>query len=100
MGAAAIIPALIAAGTTMYTSSEQSRQARLGRNEQRNILDAQKKELADRETQELEMTKRDEEKAKRQAKAASAGGRQSTILTSPLGVVEGAPTAQKTVLGA
>lgn len=100
MAAAPVIAAAIAAGTAVYSSEEQSRQARLQRDSQKNILDTNKKELVEREQKEGILSKRDEEKAKRDARRAASGGRQSTILTSPLGVVENAPQANKQILGA
>lgn len=97
--AAAIGAAVIIAGTTVYTSEEQKRQARLNRDQQTNEITRQKKELATRQNTEMSTAKRDQEKARKQALAASAGGRQGTILTSPIGIVEDSNNKPKNVLG-
>jgi len=97
--AAPVIGALIAAGTTVYSTEQQARQARLSRDRQEGALAEQKKAMQAREQEEGNIAKREEDKAKKQARAASSGGRQDTILTSPLGVVSSAPTQAKSILG-
>lgn len=103
MGAAApVIGAIIAAGTTMYSTDQQARQARLSRDQQKNAIEEQKKSLLARQEEEIKASKVQEDQAKKQARAAASGGRQDTILTSPLGVVGGqaASTQGKSILGA
>lgn len=99
MAAIAVGTALLSAGTTVYATEEQKRQARLSRDQQKGALESQKRELMAREEEEGKMQKRDEEIAKKKARAAASGGRQDTILTSPLGVVGSASNSEKTLLG-
>jgi type IV secretory pathway VirJ component len=97
---ATIAAAALAAGTTVYSTEQQARQARLSRDQQKGAIAEQKRTILAREEEEKNISKVESDKAKKQARAASAGGRQDTILTSPLGVVGSAPTQSKSILGA
>lgn len=99
VGAAVGIGALISTAATVYSSEQQSRQARLARDQQKNEIDRQRKELVDRRTVEETNASRDAAKAKKDAAYNASGGKQSTILTSPLGVIEEPNTKAKSVLG-
>lgn len=96
---ATMVGALISSASAVYSSEQQGRQARLARDQQRNEIARQRKDLTDRRTLEETNSKRDADKAKQDAKASAAGGKQSTILTSPLGIIEEPNAKPKSVLG-
>jgi len=102
VAAAPVIAAMVVGGaTTLYASSEQSRQARMARDQQKDMVKDQKKELAKREQEEKATAIRNSQRASKQAKAAMSGGKQSTILTSPLGIIGSSEErAKKSILGA
>jgi hypothetical protein len=97
---AVIGSAVLGAGTSVYATEEQKRQARIASGRQEDAIKAQKKELYAREEEENKIATRDAAKARQKAMGGAAGGRQSTILTSPLGVVEDEKKYGKTLLGA
>ncbi len=102
MAAAVAVPiftALLGAGATIASSQQQSnmaKRAERGRKEQQGKLEA---EQMRREQESKLEEERNVERAKKKTKQSVAGGRADTILTSPLGVVEGQSTAAKTLLG-
>lgn len=100
---AIIASALIGAGSTVYQSEEMKRQARIARDRQDEAIRAQEAELQKRQQEEQKMQVRDVSRAEKRSKSFLAGGRQSTLLTSPLGVVsqdqQKQEMATKTLLG-
>ena len=100
---AIIASALIGAGSTVYQSEEMKRQARIARDQQDEAIRAQEAELQKRQQEEQKMQVRDVSRAEKRSKSLLAGGRQSTLLTSPLGVVSKSEdqqqVASKTLLG-
>jgi hypothetical protein len=79
--------AALGAGATVYATEEQKRMQRIARDQQQNAIDEQKAEMQKRQQEEEKMQVRDVSKAEKRTKSLLAGGRQSTLLTSPLGVV-------------
>lgn len=99
---AIIASAIIGAGSTVYQSEEMKRQARIARDRQDEAIRAQEAELKGRQEEEQKSQTRDVSRAEKKSKSLLAGGRQSTLLTSPLGVVqkdEQQQMATKSLLG-
>jgi len=98
--AAPVIAAVIGAAVSLKTSEDQKG---LAYQAERNRKDAQDKLSLEQTKKEQEMKiqeQRDTELSKKKTKAAVSGGRSDTILTSPLGVIEGEKSVSKTLLGA
>lgn len=96
--------ALAAGGTTHQVSESNNarRTAKMTGDTQKQKLAAQEAEVAKREEVAEQTEIRDEERARLRASSAALGGRQSTILTSPLGTGSGAiadTAGTKTALG-
>lgn len=101
--AAILAAAAIGAGATVYQSEEMKRNARLQRDAEQAAIDEQKAAMLKRQQEEEKMQARDIARAEKRSKSLLAGGRQSTLLTSPLGVVsqdqQKQEMATKTLLG-
>lgn len=101
------IPALTgeaAKRNTVDIPKDKANDAKDAANQQRQAADKLASEAETRRTNEegAATAAADAQSARARQKqiAASAQGRRSTILTGPLGVVEDAPVARKTILGA
>lgn len=99
---AIIAAAALGAGAQVYTAETMKRQARIAQDKQDEAIRAQEAELQRRQQEEEKMQMRDIARAEKKSKSLLAGGRQSTLLTSPLGVVqkdEQQQMATKSLLG-
>lgn len=96
---AAAFPAIIALATTAYTTHQQEVMATEARKNQETDRDKQTQLLKDKTKQDEVQAEAERLRARRKALGSFGGGRQSTILTSPLGVMPTAAAPQKTVLG-
>jgi hypothetical protein len=102
MAAAVAVPiftALLGAGATVasgMTTANAAKRAERGRKEAQGKLES---EQMRREQEAALEQERNIDRAKKKTKAGVAGGRADTILTSPLGVVDGQASAGKTLLG-
>lgn len=98
-----IAAAALGAGATVYQAEEMKRMSRLQRDAEQAALDEQKAAMQKRQEEEQKMQVRDASRAEKKSKSLLAGGRQSTLLTSPLGVVstdqQKQDVATKTLLG-
>lgn len=109
-GVAAVVGVLVSAGATAYqiqSQNEQQKEAKKEVNRQAQEQDRLLKEAENRQAgkdKEAATLAQQEEanvqaKTRQKSKLLASGGRQGTILTSPLGVTSEAPTAGKTILG-
>jgi len=99
---AIIAAAALGAGATIYQTEEMKRQQRIAQDRQDEAIRAQEEELKKREQEELNLQTRGKALAGKKSKSLLSGGRQSTLLTSPLGVVqkdEQQQVATKSLLG-
>lgn len=107
---AAVVGALVSAAGTAYGAYSQNQQQKEAKQEQNRQLAEQDRLLKEAEAKQAgkdaeanqiaaQEKANQEARTRQKSRALASGGRQGTILTSPLGVTAEAPTAGKTILG-
>ena len=105
MGFSAAVTAAVLAPTIYQAvdANQQRQQAKGAMNAEKDRMAKAEMDLKDKQAQAdadaAAAVTRGQARKKQRMNAASAGGRQSTILTSPLGIQGGQEGAQKTLLG-
>lgn len=105
MGFSAAVTAAVLSPTIFQAvdANQQRQKAKGAMNAEKDRMEKAEMDLKNRQAQAdadaAAAVTRGQLRKKQRQNAASAGGRQSTILTSPLGVTEIAQGAQKTILG-
>lgn len=106
MGFSAAVTAAVLGGTIYQAvdANQQRQKAKGAMNEEKDRMAKAEMDLKNKQAQAdadaAAAVSRDQARKRQRMNAASAGGRRSTILTSPLGVSGSSDGAQKTLLGA